>query len=483
MPARNNPQTFPAIFGPYDRTEMLAALHRLGPIRSPILKNIFGGEAGRAIKRPKANPSRILAATRIQKGRHGCADVIGINPTCPVIPQIGRLLDKMTTIHPLREIENDIRPDEVAQFYADQHHPPVDLDCLLGTAVQTRTLVALWALGGRQDIGKLQRSVFEQFVTRVRVAIMGFVKMGVLVKNGISVEFKQDLEWLPELLDLLAALAPHLPTVTAQVQVVQKARKKGKWGTAHSAGTEFRFVGSRVNQGILAYLAVHGPSAIMKISAAVASVNPQAIEPLIRAGLVCRIIINPNSRSKHLYSLNAAHPVYKELRAFLRTRPILEDSFPVDTPIALFDRQYFADPNVTFLPYPILGTSHKTAVTDMITMLEHTPNREANVTSLADLVAEHSSTAAKDTMLRFLRLGVLVDYWDKGLRFFRLDETWPAHVEFRNLLLAIGREWPEYAEGGAVEAEMFSDDRKAREKRRNKRITPESPVPGGPSPD
>lgn len=279
------------------------------------MRAVFPAEAVLCVNRPKSNVANLLVKTWIAKGRQGGTNVVGINPKLPpgIRGPLTRLLERLCEIYPLREIGNDIKPAEVAAFRKDDH-APVDIEALFGTHIRTRTLVALHVLGGEDNMGRMQRNVLEHFAGRVRVALEGFVEEGILVRVGKTVRFNPSLEWLPELRALLQALAARMPEVSGYAKHMDRVRDMGDAGTAHAYGTKFRLFGSRVNQALLAALALYGPSNVMKICAAAGAVTTRAIDPLVESGLVARTR-SRNGRTHDIFSLNAAHPTYRELRA------------------------------------------------------------------------------------------------------------------------------------------------------------------------
>ncbi len=127
---------------------------------------------------------------------------------------------------------------------------------------------------------------------------------------------------MPEFRALLDVLASYMPEVVGHAVEQRGHRISSKRGTSHSAGQKFRLFGSRVNQAILAYLAANGPGGKTQIMAA-ANCDVPAIRPLLEgaAGTVCVIPARSGNRGD-LYSLNAPHPVFAEIRALLRTEAI-----------------------------------------------------------------------------------------------------------------------------------------------------------------
>lgn len=261
-----------------------------------------------------------------------------------------------------------------------------------------------------------------------------------------------------------------MPEVSGYAKHMNGVRGMGDAGTAHAYGTKFRLFGSRVNQALLAALALYGPSNIMKICAAAGAVTTRAIDPLVEAGMVARIS-SRKGRTHDIFSLNAAHPTYRELRALLRTPTVLDDSLPFRRQRDPYDGPDRAALNPTrkYLPYTLFGVSHKKAVANTLGMLVHTPNEEAEAASVGRLVGhKNHPTSSPKAMRRLQKLGIVASRKYKTMLLYRLDESWPAYAELRDLILAMGRVWNEYVEGAGVEFRLFLPNRKAMERGRTK---------------
>lgn len=141
----------------------------------------------------------------------------------------------------------------------------------------------------------------------------GFVAEEVLVKQGSVVTFNPDVEWLPELKNLLRSLQPLMPKTTQHALMIRRIQDDSEDGSARSDSMQFRIFGSRANQAILCYLATYGPSGITSVCAAAgASSTVEAVAPLLESGLVTEV---PNlNRRRRVISLKAAFPVYQEMR-------------------------------------------------------------------------------------------------------------------------------------------------------------------------
>lgn len=88
----------------------------------------------------------------------------------------------------------------------------------------------------------------------------------------------------------------------------------------------------------------------------------------------------------------------------------------------------------------------KFLVDNILGMLLHTPHDESDASSLTRLASERNNHTIAKALKRFEALGILMSRQFETLTLYRLDPTWTANGEIRELLKAMGRAWPEYAE-------------------------------------
>lgn len=451
---------FPPLFGAYHHTELLAALHRYGPIRVPILRRHFSWVTCRYTK-GKMNTAGLLVPVRVGDQARK-STVIGINANLPVYDQFARLIDALAMRFPIRAIPKEIRPAEVAAFYGVTHSP-ANIEALFGTFIRTRTLVALHALDGEETSGKLKRAVLGHFASRVQNAVLGCVAEGVLIKEKTIIRFNTGLDWLPELRALLESLARLMPENVKYARTMRALSEKDSSARTREA-KRFRFLGSRVNQAALAYLAVYGPSAITVVCAAASSTQTKCVETLLQSGIVAQI--PSQNKRRRIVSLNASHPVYRELRALLRTDIVLQDALPFHRQPSLYAGEDYGDVRRDFEPYTLFGGIGKFATTNLLAVLGHAIHGEIEVASLSRILNEHDIGKLHEALKRLEGLGVVAAREWKGMRMYRLDETWPAFEQLRELLLAMGRVWPEYRDGAASEIRTYPAFRRSRERGR-----------------
>jgi hypothetical protein len=437
-----------------------------------MLKRMFGHQTGRSVKLRRTNLAQLLVA-ECAKTHRNAGDIMGLNPAVADIPEFGALLDALAERYAIRPLPSLCTAAEIQKFESAAF-PPLFLSGMFGTEIRTRSLVALNALGGSYDIGKLQRSVLGKFSGRVRVAVQGLIEEKILTKTGATVQFNPEFLCLSELRNLLVALERRMPEVAANAA----ARHAARWsrvGTAHPDGATFRLVGTRAAQAALAHLAANGPSQVTKILASAACTNSNTLEKLIVKGVVCKVRAYPGTRSEWRFSLNASYPVYRELRALLRTQAIQKESFPGWMPTEMYEGLDFSEPRLDFDPNPLFGrlSRHRTAsVADVLATLVHTEHEECEPSALANILGEHEEMGIRDVLRRLERHGVLVSRKWKKMLLYRLNPRYGAYSELRDLLLAMGREWPWFREDGESEKAMRCGHRVAMERDRKPRRVP-----------
>jgi len=118
-----------------------------------------------------------------------------------------------------------------------------------------------------------------------------------------------------------------------------------------------------------------------------------------------------------------------------------------------------------FEPYTIFGASGRVATTNLLAVLAHATHGEIDVASLGRILNEHDAGKMRKALVRLQRRGLVTERTWNGMRLFRLDNRWPAHKELQNLLLAMGRVWPEYQQMSMSEVRTYPARRRAREGR------------------
>ncbi len=453
---------FPPLFGPYRWTELLVALHKRGPLRNLAVRSVLFDD--RSIEKPKTNVARLVLSSSVPKRRFR---FLNLNPRAYDIPEFIEVLERLAQCYPIRETPLPRhRAADSPPIIPRADAPEISVDAIFGSVVRTRILLTLHALGGTYSIGQLESSVLNIPYTHVRSTTYALAEEGLLLREGPTVRFNPEFACFESVLSLLDALIPQLPDITSNAHARHLVRATPN-GTAHSDGIRHRLFGTRTAQAVLAYLAAYGPSRKLEICGAVAS-KDSLMAPLISKGLVCKVEENSNDTVHAFYSLNTGHPLYRQLRAILRTDQVMNQSFPVRPKRDLYEGEDLCSPPRDYLPYALCGKiteNHTALVADILATLNHTEHRECEPAALARVLGEHDRNGIDSALGRLERQGILTSRWWKGLHLFRLDANYGAHRELVDLLVAMGRVWPEYREGGESEAESRSPKRAAMEPR------------------
>lgn len=466
--AVSNPErsAWPRLFaGAPIATELIAALCKHGPVRAACAKRAFTDEIVRSLARPRYHSSNLLSTSPAFTRRSGKDQILGINPRFSLAAELRDLMIAMTTVREQREIVRDLSAVEIEKFNG-WDHPEVVIESLFGTAARTRTLVVLHVMDGECTNGKLARSVLDHFSKAIELVLKRLQNDGVLVREGNTVRFNQREPWIPELRALLEALIPCMPEVVGYARMLKTIRAGETRGGTYAHGQRFHIFGSRVNEAILAYLAANGPSPLMQLTAAAGSVTTHAVDPLVESGMVAKVEVDATGwYARTLYSLNAAHPAYREIKALLRTSIVLDAALPHRRSRLLYEGSDLAAPDSDFDPSVILGVARCGVSTRVLTTLAYCIHGEIDVASLVRLLGEHNyDVVAYKTLARFSDLGAVIRRRSAGMWLYRLNPEWAGARQLRDLLLAIGRAWPEFVDDVEGESRLYSPPRRGLEK-------------------
>lgn len=446
---------------------MLVALHHFGPLRNLAVRK--GLLDDRAIEKPGSNVARFVLTTSIEGRRFR---FLNLNPRAYEIPQFIALLEALAQRYPIRALpEPRHRANDKPPLLRIEDAPHINLDGVFGNMTRTRVLLALHVLGGEYGISKLERSVLAVPYPQVRSSIHRLAEEGLLELDGRSARFNVEFACAQHVRRLLDALASGLPDVVTYADARHSVRVR-HGGTARPDAIRHRLFGTRAAQAVLAYLAAYGPSRALEIAAATATKIESWRTPLIRKGLICHVTVDEVG----LYSLNADHPLHRELRAILRTDQILDECFPIRPKPMLFHGRDFSDPRPPYFPNSIFGrlTEEKTAtVADILGTLVHTEHQECEGNGFARVLGEHADNGLDVALQRLERMGILTSRWWKGMHLYRLNPSYGAYSELMALLLQMGRVWPEFADNGRSESETRPRRRAAMERGRS--ALPSSP--------
>ena len=320
-------------------------------------------------------------------------------------------------------------------------------ELLFGSYLRTATLIALDAVGGETTSGLLAKAVCGQHPSSVKNAIRFFTRERVLCKTGTRIFFAPDAPWTQPLRALLRELAGELREIADFARLAASCVRAENAPNGKPAAPLFTYVSS---VRFLSALAVNGPMRLRDVVAAAGSKSEKRLQRLLRIGILCR----SHGSGAVYYSLNAAHPVYRELRALLRALST--------QPATKARRVDGAEPRDSFEIDRLFGPR---LCTNVLIMLA-TMGGEADTSSLFRLLPEHDRNHIGFSLDRYERIGLLTSRRWKTLRLFRLNQDWPAYRELVALLRAIAQRWPDdYLDAATLTGDLKPTLRKRMEAR------------------
>lgn len=424
----------PRLFGPYDRMPLLLAMSQNGGFirRSDVAKTAGKRSIDNLALTDKAG--LILLPWRYTDRRY----MMALNPDFPLANEVARLLRALSRDYP--SVLAHTVPVGERRLPRSPAARVASLDHLLGSPVRTQTLAALEHLGGRVQQKLLHRGVPGQFVTAVKNVVNYFIAEGVLTKRGQEIAFGQHT-WMPELRRLLRAYLRKRELFQRSLDALE--------GRHHGRGpVPCSLLGQpRVEKALIA-LAAHGP---MRPSRLFASANSGSIQRTLDVFRRDGTIAIRHEKRSRLISLNAAYPLYQELRQLLLS--LGEHVGQVGKNLDLVDRQGTFSPERLF--------TH-TARTEILIIINCCERGEADASSLSRLLPEYDRGSIREALVKFENDGILRSRYYKGLHVYALDPTYAHWRPLKRLLDAVMREWPQYETLGRIESRLHSTRRARR---------------------
>jgi hypothetical protein len=165
------------------------------------------------------------------------------------------------------------------------------------------------------------------------------------------------------------------------------------------------------------------------------------------------VVISKISRATTV-SLNAAHPVYKELRALLI-------AMSGSRRAARGAQDLRSEPKSANVAY-LFTTSLRL---DVLAMLAACEGGETDASSLSLLFPSHDGGVIGERLKSFEALGIVKKRWSTGVCLYRLDPDYPHYRKLRRLLNRINDMRPHYRRIAEVEEELFLPKRAARQRK------------------
>lgn len=415
----------PNLFGPYRRMDLLIALAVHGTLRRADVTKTTGLQSIDLLH--VSDRAGLVARWRLSPPSLGYA--LALNPAFPRLTPLRQLLRAMSREYP---------PPYRSSCAPEHRNIPVsakrrsDIRYLFGSPVRTMTLLTLEFLGGQSEQRTIHRSVPSHHKVSVKNVLKFYVAQGLLVKKGRVVTFS-DRRWVQRVRQLLRSVARANPQLTLEIRELAGRNREPRSAAAdHRSG----LLGYAGFERVITELALHGPTNWATLTGRSRADAELAIRAWRRLG----ILISKKQGHARFLSLNAAHPVYPQLRALL---------------VAMSDQECDVQNEDWSEPLPAFGIDRlflSGLRTSVICLLEACP-RGLDATTLSRLLPEHDRHKLADALRYFVRQGV-VQVHEGRLKVYSLDPLWQYGGELKALLQTINTTWPGWRNAARVEKRL-----------------------------
>jgi len=429
----------PPIFGTV--TYLLSAVAAVGtPVRLRDVSASLGQGAERTLRAAEGGAGLVRTFLKTQQG-HGPRPVaVMFDETFPLAKEIVSLARKIGTQHPLPLTKG--WPGEQPPSPKKRKH---EIDVLFGSEVNTLVLATVRVLRGKVGRVELEAAVPYDSLVAVERAARRLRDFGILDERGT---YLADTPWRPHLERLLDGYLRLRPDFRQHV----RERAKAKRDHRAARSTEPLF-GLASTARVLAALALYGPMTRTRLRAITMLTHQNtALDPLVAADVLAvetrtgspgKGTRAHGTRQQLVVGLNAAFPVYKELRDILVA---LSDDVPAENgriarapAVAASDRPY--DVTALFSTAPLLWA---------LLMINSVPDRELDVASLHRLRPQHAEFTLHGRM-RWLMTQGLVKQRRQGLViYYGLNPDHRLYRPLKRLLDRISKIWPDLVEAAKV---------------------------------
>lgn len=422
----------PPLLGPY--TDILTVLAASGPVRRVAMHGIFTEIRVACVEKyihPGICVEWILPGSD-RRGARGRA--VALNPSFPLYKEVRGVLRALHMKFPYAA-EQDLTENELALM--PQAKSVCQVHRMLGSANRLRILSALIVLGGKCRISVLASSVPGMRGAMVKSGIRSMITDGIAIKNGPWVSLAQ-AAWTPAFRRLLRAYVRVQSGLAARVRACSgHARATAKARRIHT------FFGSAVTERALMLLAVRGPMrhADLEIAAVIRG-KPTRLRQLVEDGVLVRILVLNAKANFYQVGLNAAHPIYRELRrllcAMFGTRPARKkqlhhrmDAFPI---------------NRLFAP----GQCG-----NILLALETAVHGWIDAASISRVYPEHDVGLLMRRLRQFTSQGLAERQRVGSLVLYRLSPGYAHYNELKGVLRRIIQLWPRYQTLAKLEKSLY----------------------------
>lgn len=416
----------PRLFGAYRRMPLLIAMVENGGF---IRRMDIADSSG---KKPVddllvSDKSGLL----LQKWRYRAHHyMVSFNPDFPLLPEVFLLLKALARYYPSGLANVVPREDRVIPNHRPRRSHNVDYS--FGSPTRTQTLAALEALGGKAWQNNIHRGVPGQAHSSVKNVVAYFVCEGVLEKRGCTICFRRQ-PWLLQLRKLLRAYLRVRSDFHNRLEKALALRTREQRGLP-----KLDLLASPPVQRCLMALATHGPMGPTRLFAKAATVSANGTLDIFRREGIIAIRKGPRAR---VIGLNAAYPVYRELRALLlRMGGGCTDIAERGSDFTLA--------KATFSPRRLFTSELRSEV---LIVVNTSKSGGISASSIRRLLPEYDLCNLRSALRKFVRQGILRSRRDGVQRLYSLNPRYPVWRELKMLLDAVAEHWPSYRTIAGIE--------------------------------
>ncbi len=413
-----------------------------GVLRQTDINISLGASAAKAAVSDKAGMLRTFRMqTQQGPGPRGIA--VLFDKTFPLAKEVLALARKIGKCHPF-PIENKMPKEVPPRPLRGQHR----IDLIAGSEINTLVLATVRAVRGKVGLVELQSAVPYPSLTAVQRSVQRLRDCGILdVGEGGAICFK-DEPWKRELENLFERYLRIRPELRKEIRARTKIKKKRRADRSLQC-----LFGYESIQRVLTALAIHGPMPRTELASITMLTHQNiALNDLRDAGILTlrtrrasktRGTKAHDSRAKIFVGLNAACPIYRELRVTL----LALAGEPAKSVRRYSEPRDGYDIDALFNTAPLFWA---------LLMMNALPGGELDVASLNRLRPQHAPFTLHGRMHWLLEQGIAKCRQEGLIKYYGLNPAYRAYKPLKRLLDKIGKAWPDL-----VAAAVFNDDIKS----------------------
>lgn len=423
----------PPIFGRI--TDILVVLAKSGPVRRVALYEMFSEM--RVGSLAKSDVAGITTGWQLpgsdKRGQRGAG--VALNPQFPLAKEVRALLLALGKDFPFTAT-CDMAP---AEQKIPKRKRTYALEKMFISKLRLRVLQAIDILGGDIKMGILENAIPGMRWIVVRDTVDQLVRDGVVKRAGSNVRLVE-APWTKPLRSLLRVYRKKV-----EPKLTQEINDQKRWArSVRSKGIFVTLFGRNATERALKILAVDGPLTNAELElGTLPQHKPPVLETLIRSGILTRQLVPkkyPERNDHYVVGLNAAHPIYKELRMLLAA---MADAKPSRKPALSEWREH----------YSLKGLFMTRQRLQSLIAIGLATHRYIHPSSIRRLYPR-LHLGGMGEMLRKWALnpkGYVRRLDSKIPAYYELNPDYPYHEPLRALLVRIGQVWPEYSIGAGLE--------------------------------